>query len=328
MPCVKPLKGYRSKFVNPKTGKRSIVFNANDGYKDLPVDVPCGQCWSCRLSHSREWAIRCVHEAQMHKQNSFITLTYNKEHYPKDHSIHKEELQRFFKRLRKHTPHRFRYFACGEYGDKNGRPHYHAILFGVDFREDRFLQTQTKRGDMLWRSPTLEKAWPYGYSYIGEMSFNSAAYVARYVMKKRKGSDEESIDPKTGKNKKEHYSITDPDAGEFYQIEPEFCLASRGSGKREDSTLWRYGLGKAWLEKYKGDTDKDFITINRFKASLPKYYDNILEVEDAIAFDERKRKRKREIIKHKEDNTPERLIAKEKVAIAKTQTLTRDYEGK
>jgi hypothetical protein len=324
MACVAPLTGWRSKFVNPKTGKRSIVFSPNDGYKDMEVTVPCGRCHGCRLEHSRQWAVRCVHEAQMHKENSFITLTYSPENLPKDHSIHKEELQRFFKRLRKNTGKRFKYFACGEYGEKNNRPHYHAILFGQSFYEDRYLHTKTRNGDILYRSPTLEKSWTLGHSLIGEMSFQSAAYVARYCMKKRKG-DNDAIDPKTGKTNKEHYMVADPDTGEIHQIEPEFCLSSRGSGKKDDQTLWRYGLGRAWLEKFQSDTNKDYITVNKQKMSLPRYYDNVLAVEDELDMMDRKRKRKKFI--NPEEQTYERLATKEKVMLAKTNQLKRNLEG-
>ena len=122
----------------------------------MEVTVPCGRCTSCRLEHSRQWAVRCMHEAQMHEGNSFITLTYAPEHLHEDYSVHKKELQKFFKRLRKNTGIKLRYFACGEYGDENRRPHYHAIIFGYDF-PDKQLYTKTRTGDLLYRSPLLEK---------------------------------------------------------------------------------------------------------------------------------------------------------------------------
>lgn len=310
MACTSPLTGWRSKYVNP-TGKRSIVFNVNDGYKDLEVTVPCGRCTSCRLEHSRQWAVRCMHEAQMHKANSFITLTYAPEHLPEDHSIHKEELQKFIKRLRKNTGKELRYFACGEYGDKKGRPHYHAIIFGYDF-PDKKLHTKTKNGDLLYRSPMLEKCWKYGHSLIGEVTFQSAAYVARYVMKKRKGKPDE-VDPKTGKTNAEYYMLVNPETGEVTEIEPEFCLMSR-----------RPGLGRAWLEKYKTDTDKDYLTLNGSKMSLPKYYDSVIAMEDEIDMMERKRKRRSKI--NKEEQKLDRLEAKRKIVDARSEMLVRPLD--
>lgn len=311
MACTRPITGWRSKYVNPKTGKRSIVFNLKDGYKDLEVTVPCGRCRHCRLAYSRSWAVRIVHEAQMHKVNSFITLTFNNEHIPQDRSIRKEHLQKFFKRLRKYTGVSLRYFACGEYGERNNRPHYHAIIFGYDF-PDKVLYKKSYSGDLLYRSETLEKLWKYGFSLIGEVTFQSAAYVARYVMKKRKG-EENYVDPITGKTNAEHYMLADSETGEIYNLEPEFCLMSR-----------RPGLGKTWFEKYKNDTDKDFVTVDRKKFSLPKYYDNFIELEDELDMLERKKKRKKFI--KKEEQTYERLEAKDKVLKAKMNVLRRNVE--
>lgn len=301
MPCYSPLQGYRATFVNEKTGKRPIVFSTKYGFKDLPVTVPCGRCTGCRLEYSRQWAIRCVHESQMHKHNAFITLTYSPENLPDDNSIHKSELQKFFKRLRKHTGKRLRYFACGEYGEKNNRPHYHAVIFGYDF-PDKYLHTKVN-GNLLFRSPLLEKCWKKGHSLIGDVTFESAAYVARYVMKKRKG-DEKEIE--------EHYKLLDQETGEIHTIEPEFCLMSR-----------RPGIGKTWLEKFKTDTDKDYITVRGQKMSLPKYYDNLLEqMEEDLT--ERKLKRMSKV--DKEDNTTVRLMVKEKVKKAQIQQLKRNIE--
>lgn len=355
MPCYHPLTGYRSKFVNSKTGKRGIVFNASDGFKDMPVTVPCGRCTGCRLEYSRQWAMRCVHEAQMHQANSFITLTYAPEHLPKDHSIHKLEVTNFFKNLRreleeiygktlletptkriKYEPNKpIRYFACGEYGevcqycgqskpvhenDKNctvwkpvlGRPHYHAIIFGFDF-PDRILWKKTKTGELLYRSKLLEKVWKKGHSSIGNVTFESAAYVSRYVMKKRKGKPDQQ--DSNGKKNYEFYQKVDPETGEIYQCEQEFCLMSRNPG-----------LGNKWMEKYHSDTNKDFLTLRGKKMKLPKYYDSILEAENEIEFELRKLNRRKKAEQFKEDNTYERLLVKEKVKKAQLNQLIRNLD--
>lgn len=276
-----------------------------DGFSDLPITLPCGRCIGCRLEHSRQWAVRCMHEAQLHNHNSFITLTYAPEHLPADQSIHKEELQKFFKRLRKGTGLKLRYFACGEYGDQNNRPHYHAIIFGTDF-PDRQPHKQTKQGDLLYTSETLQKYWTKGFSLIGEVTFESAAYVARYVMKKRKG-DQDDID--------EHYKLLDPNTGEIHQLEPEFCLMSRNPG-----------LGKEWLKIYKSDTDKDFITVRGVKQKLPKYYDSMLAIEDELEMEERKITRRKAANKQKSEQTYDRLTVRENVKYAQIGQLTREIE--
>lgn len=320
MPCFSPITGYRANYLTAK-GKRPIVFNAAEGYRDRPVELPCGRCTGCRLEYSRQWAVRCMHEAQCHAQNSFITLTFAPEYLPSDYSVHKEDVQKFLKRLRKEIGVNIKYFACGEYGEKNNRPHYHAIIFGYDF-PDKTLHAKSN-GNLLYRSKTLEKCWPYGHSLIGDVTFQSAAYVARYVMKKRKG-DPDQVDPKTGKTNAEYYMLAHPDTGEIVNIEPEFCLMSRGSGRPEDPDLWRYGIAREWFNKYKKDLKKDFLTINGNKMKLPKYYDSILEIEDEIEMMHRKDARRKEAHKNKHDNTLARLGVKEKVKHAQLGMLKRD----
>jgi hypothetical protein len=277
----------------------------------------------------------------MHEKNSFITLTFAPEHLPKDQSIRKEHLQKFFKRLRTRLADKFgyeyvhdetgelkkqqkvniRYFACGEYGDLKNRPHYHAIIFGYDF-PDKEVQT-VHNGNVLYSSNELRDIWPYGWNIIGEVTFESAAYVARYVMKKMKaprGNDLAQLDQQT-KDRiqayKENYEILDKETGEIFTIEPEFCLMSR-----------RPGIGAEWFKRYYKDTEKDFVTINGVKVNLPRYYDQLTEKIDELLGRDDMMKRKHERIKKidKEDNTSTRLRVKEKVKLAQTQTLSRNLE--
>lgn len=243
----------------------------------------------------------------MHEENSFVTLTFAPEYLPTDNSIRKEHLQKFFKRLRKNTGAKMRYFACGEYGEKKSRPHYHAILFGYGF-PDKQLYT-VRQGNRLYRSAILERAWPFGHSLIGEVTFQSCAYVARYVMKKWK---KDSRDDETEINMAN--AVVDRETGEIIEIQPEFCLMSR-----------RPGIGRTWLEKYKTDTDKDFVTVNKHWQKLPKYYDQVLEVENELDMMKRKGKRKRMI--KEEENTIERLKVQEKVKEAQIGMLHRPIEG-
>ena len=333
MPCYSPIKGYRARYRN-KSGKRPIVFKVDEGYDDQPVTVACGRCMGCRLEYSRQWAIRCVHEAQMHDENCFITLTYAPEHLPPDHSIRKEEVQKFMKRLRKAAKVRLRYFACGEYGTKNNRPHYHAIIFGYSF-PDRKLWT-IKNGNRLYRSELLESVWTKGHSSIGECTFESAAYVARYVTKKyTKPEPSERSDARQERSEEKinmKYTVVDDTTGEIFTLEPEFALMSR-----------RPGIGRSWLEKYRNDTNKDFITIRGAKMSLPKYYDQIIEEmeerdelireEVGTAYPERQepemwlRKQRRISKVDKADNTIDRLRVKENVKLAQFKMLHRGLEN-
>jgi len=303
MPCYKPLHGYRSKTKN-ESGKRSIVFSPKLGYVDQPQDVPCGQCVGCRLERSRQWAIRCMHEAQLHDKNCFITLTYSDYHLPANGSLVKRDFQLFMKRLRKRFGTKIRFYHCGEYGEKHKRPHYHACLFGLDF-EDKQLWS-TRRGVRLYTSKTLLDLWENkGHVTIGEVTFESAAYVARYIMKKVNGDRAE-----------DHYTSIDPTTGEIKTLTPEYTTMSR-----------RPGIAREWFETYKSDVyPSDFLIHRNLKIKPPKYYDRLYEITEPTNYKHIKLNRK---IKAKQntDNTPERLQTKERLKLKSLQQLKRSYEN-
>lgn len=284
MVCFHPLTGYRA-----PGGK--VTFSRKGGYIDRPVTVSCGQCTGCRLERSRQWAVRCMHEASQHERNCFLTLTYNNENLPEDRSVDVSEWQRFVKRARKRMG-PFRYFHCGEYGDITNRPHYHACLFGIDFRHDR-REWKTSRGNALYRSESLEELWTLGHSVIGEVTFESAAYVARYVMKKV-----------TGANAEEHYGGR----------KPEYTTMSR-----------RPGLGKAWLEKFKEEVlVNDSVIINRKEVRPPRFYDSQFEITDPELFKAVKTARVRKAIKYKDNNTADRLETRERFMNRKLEVFKRE----
>lgn len=331
MTCFAPMKGYRAKYTNEKTGKRSIVFKKEQSLQPTnPIEVSCGQCIGCRFDQSRQWAIRAVHEASLYEDNSFITLTYNNENLPKDHSVSKEVIQKFFKRYRKeinkHAPGKqIRFMACGEYGSLRNRPHYHAIIFNWRDPNER-LWSKSKSGELLYRSPVLEKAWQYGHSSVGNVTFQSAAYTARYVTKKQMGKTNSRVNPNTGEIRKyreesKDYQIFDPETGEIHIIQPEFALMSLG--RRPENG----GIGFQWYEKYfKSDCEKDFITVNRAKMAIPSYYYRLLEQDDPERYEEIKKAHKEAAKKKAKDNTQERLIQKQKVFERRTQNLVRQLE--
>lgn len=303
MPCYRPLKGYRSRVVNP-SGKRGIVFNVNEGYSDLPVMVPCGQCIGCRLEKSRQWAIRCMHEASLYDDNCFLTLTYDQEHLPEDGSLHVEHFQKFMKRLRKkYSGRTIRFFHCGEYGEKNFRPHYHAIIFNFDFPDKRYFQ---KRGEFrLYTSEILHGQnggglWPYGHCLIGSVTFESAGYVARYVLKKLNG---DLADVESGPYGLSHYQTISVDSGEIFDLKPEYTTMSR-----------RPGIGKGWYDQFKNDVyPSDHIIVRGKKCSVPKFYDNQFEIEYPDEMRIVKAKRKMSAGEHDDNNTADRLYVREQV---------------
>lgn len=294
MPCYSPLKGYKSKTLNP-SGKRSIVFTPRDAFVDLPLDIPCGQCIGCRLERSRQWAIRCAHEASLHEHNCFITLTYNNENLPKDGSLHVDHFQLFMKRLRKKYGKGVRYFHCGEYGEKFGRPHYHACIFNLDFHDK--IHWKTHNGQKYYTSKTLDALWEHkGYCVIGDVTFQSAAYVARYITKKI-----------TGKYAEAHYQGR----------KPEYTTMSR-----------RPGIAKHWLAKYASDVyPGDFVVMNDQKMKPPKYYDTQYELDHRDEFLQIKHKRLALGFKNKHNSTHDRLSVRETIQKEKFKRLKRSFEN-
>ena len=147
MTCYHPLTAY---WAISKNGDRSITFDINKSCgSGAVIKLPCGQCVGCRLERSRQWAVRCMHEASLYKRNCFITLTYSNEYLPPNMSLVKSDFQKFMKRLRKRCGSSVRYYYCGEYGENFGRPHYHAILFGFDFK-DKVYWRQNTNGDRCY----------------------------------------------------------------------------------------------------------------------------------------------------------------------------------
>lgn len=303
MVCFHPITGYR-------TPAGTVTFNRARGWQDVPpVSVSCGNCVGCRLERSRQWAVRCVHESKMHNENCFITLTYDDEHLPEDESLCLRHFQLFMKRFRKRYG-KIRFFHCGEYGETTLRPHYHACIFGYDF-PDRRLFKSSASGESIYTSAALGELWSddegrmLGFSTIGDVTFNSAAYVARYIMKKVNGDDAAA-----------HYEhITR--YGEVVQRRPEYVTMSR-----------RPGIGAGWFHKFADDIyPGDFAVMNNKKFRPPRFYDNMYEhtygVDRLEAVKSKRRARGR---KRADDNTPLRLKTRERVQKARLKLLKRDLE--
>lgn len=151
-------------------------------YGDKLLMLPCGHCYSCSKAYAREWSSRMIIESKYHEYNTFITLTYDDEHCPKE--LNKRDFQLFMKRLRKEYGEGIRFFACGELGDKSGRPHYHAIIFGLDFDDKKELK-RSNSGLMIYTSEKLSKLWTFGISSIGDVTPESCQYVAKYAVKRK-----------------------------------------------------------------------------------------------------------------------------------------------
>lgn len=298
MTCYKPLTAYRT----PSGG---ITFNEYAGYKDIPLKLPCGRCTGCRLERSRQWAVRCMHEMQMHDQNTFITLTYNDENLPSPPSLNVNHYQLFMKRLRKNSGKKIRFYHCGEYGENLSRPHYHSILFGHEFNDKKYYRTVGE--NRLYTSETLEKLWGHGFCVIGDACFDTAAYVARYILKKQ-----------TGPKSDTHYQYIDPITGKSHALKPEYTTMSR-----------RPGIGKTWIDKYSTDVfPADFVITNGHPSKPPKFYDDQFSKIHPEGFEDIKLRRIRRAQKPtvKCHSTSERLAVRETVKQAQLQHHKRNFE--
>lgn len=286
MSCYHPLRAaiIPGKSVN---GKRNIKFfgvastdntycyqdrSHPDTYHCSPNDVetaywrkldtmllPCGQCIGCRLDYSRRWATRLMLELPYHTNNYFVTLTYNNDNLPIGTGVLPtlvpDDLQKFIKRLRKaqsqYTDTKLRFYACGEYGTKSNRPHYHLIIYDLVLPDDDLIFLKySQHGNPYYTSKLISKCWTFGYNLVAGVSWQSCAYVARYMLKKQKG-----------------------DGASVYQehgIEPEFVRMSRNPG-----------IAKQYYDDHAMDMLRDrYVQLSDgLKAPIPRYFDPFYEVD-------------------------------------------------
>lgn len=335
MPCTSPL---QSVYTLREDGKKNILFTsraaataARQFYANEVVDsenylqLPCSQCLSCRLNRSRNWAVRMEHEAQMHTVSCFVTFTFNNDYLTimsPYGSLDKRHMQDFNKKARYefdrgisysdrfgdsriYSPDKYRYYYAGEYGDQLGRPHYHSIMFGVDFPDK--VHWKTVNGCKYYTSKMLSDMWPYGFAVITDANFQTMAYVARYCVKKINGDMAE-----------EHYTRTMWDTGEVIQLVPEFGQPST-----------KPGIGYEWFQKY-GLTDvypSDEVISRGYPAKPPRYYDLLLEKRDPELFRVVKAERDLRRLDNLEDNTYDRLRVKEECQDAKVKMLLRTIDA-
>lgn len=216
------------------------------------LQLPCGRCLGCKEAHAIQWAQRCSHEASQHRWNTFLTATYDDENLPAAGHLKPEHLQKFLKRLRKNADRHsstinrnrglgIRFIASGEYGDTNGRPHYHALLFNCGFSDAKACGTDAY-GDPLYQSATLDQLWGHGQIKFGYTSGGAAAaYIAKYTLKK------------TGR--------IDADADGIERPAPFLRMSNRPA------------IGMEWLKKYANDLTHGYITDNEGKKRrIPRHY--------------------------------------------------------
>lgn len=295
MPCFHPLPAWRS-WRRTEAGKHPLVFQPRD--RDVSrgdkseFQVPCGTCIGCRLERAREWSVRCVHESKRWSDNAFVTLTYEDSNLTMVHgrpTLVPRDYVLFMKRLRKEYGPGIRFFQCGEYAPETGRPHHHAILFNVSF-PDRKLYKRSSTGN-LYTSSDLERIWRHGMCAIGDVTAESAGYVARYTVKKVYGPAAEA-----------HY------AGRV----PEYLTMSR-----------RPGIGRKHWEQYKAEiyADDSCVVDGRLRKP-PRYYDALMDTWFPEAMREVKERRRARAVASV-DSTGARLIVREEVKLAAVRSLSR-----
>lgn len=309
MPCDGPLTAYQPAAAS---SDRRLVFDKRKSHSGIAIQVPCGQCSGCRLEHSRQWAVRCMHELKSHPigtPSAMLNLTYDNDHVPPGYTLSLRDYQLFLKKLRKITGPNLRFFGCGEYGDKTSRPHYHIITFNYRPTDTKLYQRKTDYN--LYTSEELTKLWGNGHAVIGDVSFDSCAYVARYCLKKM-----------TGPKSDEHYQVKMPDGSTFQRLR-EFNTMSR-----------RPGLAFNYYKKYQAEIlAHDNIVMNGHTVNVPRYYDKLTEQTDQrmrkgiqktiLETIKHNRRKKMLATMDKADNTSRRRRTKELVRLAKLKQKER-----
>lgn len=287
MSCFRPVVAFMPLEGGP------ILFRERKNCRE--IKIACGQCIGCRIKKQEAWATRCLLESKLHAENSFITLTYNEENFPQYGSLNYRHWQLFAHRLRKKIG-AFRFFVAGEYGEQLSRPHYHALLFGLDFADKRKCNSVYSSRD-LYQSETLERLWPHGFSTIGNVTYESCRYTASYVCKKI-----------TGRMSEAHYSRVIPETGEIIQLEPEFARMSL-----------RPGIGAEWFRKYYKEVEQhDAIIINGSRKRVPRYFDILSRRPDSsVDSDYMAFRRQVLAMEHSADNTADRLAVREQCELAR-----------
>lgn len=243
--CTRELTCYE----NPDGGRPVFSYSrgTREGLRELKL--PCGKCPECMKDYYTMWATRGSRELSQWDSSLFITLTYDEKHLPKNNSLDKGEIQRFIKRVKHHfgstKSNPIRQTYCGEYGEKTRRPHYHCVLYNLDFADKRkhYLSPQ---GHQVYTSDTLTRLWGNGIAEFGYATPASIAYLYKYILKKK--SRKEKTEPL--------YIERD---GITYEVEHEFIESSRNPG----------------IGAFLRDSDsikKGYLSVNGVRKKLPKYY--------------------------------------------------------
>lgn len=286
--CFHLMTAYR-----PASGEGRLVFDQRKAKPFCePVMLPCGGCIQCRASKARDWTVRAWMESQLQPVGCSVTLTYAPQFLPDGATLRPHDLRLFMKRVWNAFPGvDVRFLVNGEYGDQGLRPHYHLLLWGLDFVEDRVPWNRAPSGEVLYLSKRLDALWGFGIAAIGTLTVESAGYAARYCMKKI-----------TGPMAEREYQRFAADGQPFW-VHPVFARMSR-----------RPGLGGAWIDRYwDSDAKSDFVRMDGRRVPMPEYcvkrrfkdQPEVIEARRAVAL--------QYLADHASDFTIERIAVREEV---------------
>lgn len=289
--CTRPLTAYH----NPEGGRPIFGWEGEkNGYTKL--QLPCGKCTDCTKDYYTSWATRGSRELSQWESSLFVTLTYSDEHLPSDRSLNKEHVQLFLKRLKKRMgsskSNPIRQIYTGEYGEHTRRPHYHLILFNLDFA-DKTEHYKTSQGHQVFRSGLLESLWTYGHSEFGYATPATIAYLCKYVLKK--------VPRKLRDKPLEIFAD-----GKKFLVSHEFLETSRNPG------IGAYLRGSESLRK-------GFLSVDGVKKKLPKYYLEWLRKNEPETYDYISNY-KFDFMSEKEKETPLRMQQRENAQKKLTDT--------
>lgn len=326
MSCYHPIPAWN---IAPKGEKKELVFSLSKALEHgapHPLMIPCGQCIGCRLDYSRQWANRCLLEASYHRNSWFATITFDDFHVPKSFgcdpatgeviqdapvmTLTKRDWQLFMKRLRFNTGQQIRFFMSGEYGTNTLRPHYHALLFGLELT-DLVPYKNSPQGYPYFNSPTLDKCWTdengesKGYIVVGKLTWETCAYTARYILKKHKGPGAQ-------------------DAYAMAGLMPEFSLMSR-----------RPGIARQYYDDHPDMFQYDEISLSTPQGGKsfphPLYFRRLFEIDDPLTAIELSELRRLKVLRNNElkkgltdKDFYAILEAEEEVKTSRIKSLRRD----
>lgn len=315
MPCFRPLIAYRIIKTNKLIGKNRVYeeymkFGSirlpkeyidkyhpeNSRYYDYEeLELPCGKCEGCLMQRANDWATRCYCESLNWQNNCFITLTYNEENVPRRETgaltLYKKDLCDFWKRLRYYEKgveywtnpqtgkyeNPIRYLSCGEYGEKTQRPHYHAIVFNWKPNDLKMFK-KNRQGDYLYTSKKLASIWGKGHVIIGDVNYQTACYVSRYITKKKFGEKGRFLDEWY---RDAEFSETSRNGGiglKYWQENKKNILDNNGIFIKVKDKVKLKPITKYFKKKFKEEDEYEYESYMMYeKERIEDIYDSILK---------------------------------------------------